>query len=206
VRPTRLALHFVFALGLISYAFWFALRLSVPAQQIARNNRLRKWSVVVLVVLFFQLLYGALMAGNKAATAAPTWPSINGSMIPESLHKNLPLVVNLVGNKITIHFIHRTLAYLLLILVTGWTITAVRVYKPGDYFRRSKWLPLITILVQVLLGITAVLSSTQIIPNRWGAFEWVAELHQITGMLFLLLMIFMLYIVRKGKPDIISAV
>ena len=30
VAPTRLALHFVFALGLIVYAFWFALQLSVP--------------------------------------------------------------------------------------------------------------------------------------------------------------------------------
>src|SRR5258706_1348780 len=30
VRPTRLALHFVFALGLVVYTFWFALQLSVP--------------------------------------------------------------------------------------------------------------------------------------------------------------------------------
>src|SRR3982750_1701580 len=41
VRPTRLALHFVFALGLISYAFWFALQLSVPRQQIIQKNSLR---------------------------------------------------------------------------------------------------------------------------------------------------------------------
>jgi len=30
VKPTRLALHFIFALGLIVYAFWFALQLSIP--------------------------------------------------------------------------------------------------------------------------------------------------------------------------------
>src|SRR6195952_1703695 len=37
VRPTRLALHFVFALGLIVYAFWFALQLMVPQRAIVRQ-------------------------------------------------------------------------------------------------------------------------------------------------------------------------
>ena len=30
VKPTRLALHFIFAIGLISYAFWFSLKLLFP--------------------------------------------------------------------------------------------------------------------------------------------------------------------------------
>ena len=29
VKPTRLALHFIFALGLLSYTYWFALSLKV---------------------------------------------------------------------------------------------------------------------------------------------------------------------------------
>jgi len=38
VRPTRLALHFVFALGLLCYTFWFALQLLVPKEQIVINR------------------------------------------------------------------------------------------------------------------------------------------------------------------------
>jgi cytochrome c oxidase assembly protein subunit 15 len=55
------------------------------------------------------------------------------------------------------------------------------------------------IALQVLLGITAVLSSTGIVPNHWGVFEWLAELHQVIGMVFLLTMVSMLYLVRKGN-------
>ena len=33
VKPTRLALHFILALGLLSYTCWFALKLLVPGQQ-----------------------------------------------------------------------------------------------------------------------------------------------------------------------------
>src|SRR5579871_7019623 len=69
VKPTKLAVHFVLALGLISYAFWFALQLLIPSKEILRNNNLRKWSWSVIVFLFFQLMFGALMAGHKAANA-----------------------------------------------------------------------------------------------------------------------------------------
>src|SRR6202040_2143371 len=80
VEPTKLALHFVFALGLVVYAFWFALQLSVPRQALLTANpktssralvSLRRWTIALLFVLFFQLLFGALMAGHKAATVAP---------------------------------------------------------------------------------------------------------------------------------------
>src|SRR3954470_16656951 len=38
VKPTRLALHFIFALGLLSYTFWFALQLLVPKKSIIVNS------------------------------------------------------------------------------------------------------------------------------------------------------------------------
>jgi len=205
VRPTRLALHFVFALGLIVYAFWFALMLMVPEKALVRipaagkGSSLRRWTIGILVVVFFQLLYGALMAGNKAATVAPTWPTINGDWIPASLFTQRPLLQDLVGNTITVHFIHRGIAYLLLILVAIWTIVAVRLSSVPDGFRRWRWLPLFFIVVQVILGITSLLTSPGIIPNRWVAFDWLAQLHQITGLVFLLTIVGMLYLVRAVR-------
>jgi len=227
VRPTRLALHFVFALGLIVYAFWFALMLVVPEKALVRipvagkggslrggtgegaglrkgtgtNNgaSLRRWTIGILVVVFFQLLYGALMAGNKAATAAPTWPTINGDWAPVSLFTQRPLLQDLVGNTITVHFIHRGIAYLLLILVAIWTFIAVRLSGAPDYFRRLRWLPLFLIVVQIILGISSLLTSPGIVPNRWVAFDWLAQLHQITGLVFLLTIVGMLYLVRAVR-------
>ena len=212
VEPTRLALHFIFALGLIVYAFWFALLLSVPDDRrlirlpprpltvnesgyAARVALLRRWTVALLVLLFFQLLYGALMAGHKAATVAPTWPDINGSWIPESLFTQHPLLRDLAGNRITVQFIHRTLAYLLFIGVIGWTVAAARVSPVTVSFRRWRKAPVLIVTLQIILGISSLLTSPGIVPHHWVAFDWFAQFHQVTGLLFLLLMIGMLYLV-----------
>lgn len=201
VKPARLALHFVFALGLISYAFWFALQLSVPLRQKIVNNALLQWTRFIMVILFFQLSYGALMAGHKAASAAPTWPTINGSWLPGFLFSN-SASIPFIENKITIHFIHRGFAYLLLACTLIWTLKALRLHTGSDYFNKSKWLPAALIVVQVLLGILSVITSTSIIPNEWGTFEWIAQWHQITGMAYLLVMVWMLYLVRKTNVQI----
>src|SRR6188768_4383341 len=42
VKPTRLALHFIFALGLLCYTFWFALKLMVPNKQRTNIPALKK--------------------------------------------------------------------------------------------------------------------------------------------------------------------
>lgn len=199
VKPTRLALHFVFALGLICYAFWFALQLLVPPGEITRNKNIRALTWLILAVLFFQLLYGALMAGHKAATAAPTWPTINGDWLPLTLFAGKPALLNLIDNKITVHFIHRSLAYLIFILTCIWSWKAYRLLPASGYLRKSRWMPLFLIFIQIVLGISALLTSPGIIPNHWVAFDWIALLHQLTGMLFLLLMVYMLYIIRTGR-------
>jgi cytochrome c oxidase assembly protein subunit 15 len=158
-------------------------------------------TVVILVVVFFQLLYGAFMAGNKAAAVAPTWPTINGDWIPPSLFSQRPLLHDLVGNTVTIHFIHRGIAYLLLLLVAIWTVQACRI-PPTASFRKVRWLPLLLIVVQIILGITSLLTSPGIIANRWVAFDWLAQLHQITGLLFLLTIVGMLYLVRPVRHSV----
>ena len=212
VAPTKLALHFIFALGLIVYTFWFALQLSVPVstrltrqQDPATARRvvtLRRWTVLLLVMLFFQLLYGALMAGHKAATVAPTWPDINGSFLPPGAFSEHPLLHDLVGNRLTVHFIHRTLAYCIFIVVVIWTILAVRIAPIPAFFRRLRWLPIGIVTLQILLGICSLLTSPGIVPHHWGAFEWLAQFHQITGLGFLLTMVGMLYLVVPVKNSV----
>jgi heme a synthase len=216
VAPAKLALHFVFALCLIAYTFWFALELSVPREaRVARVSvgqagktrpvfarraaTLRRWTIVVLVLLFFQLIYGALMAGNKAAAVAATWPTINGSWAPSGLFTLRPLLHDLAGNKITVHFIHRNLAYAIFVAVSIWTIASIRLEPLPALFRRLRWLPLLLIVAQLLLGIGSLLTSPGIIPHQWVVFDWLAQLHQVTGLLFLLTMIGMLYLVTPGR-------
>lgn len=198
VKPTRLALHFILAMGLLCYTFWFALQLRVKKEQITLNRPIHSFTLWLLVLLVVQLMFGALMAGHKAATAAPSWPLINTEWIPAALFKDSPRLINFIENKITIHFVHRGLAYLLTALIIVWYYKAAKV-KGSDLFQVTRFLPLFLVVVQVLLGIASVLTSPQIIPNRWGLFEWMAQLHQLVGMFLLLSFIWILYLVRRKQ-------
>lgn len=204
VKPTRLALHFVFAMGLIAYALWVGLKLLVPPVSITPNASLRNFTGWIIVVAFIQLIFGALMAGHKAANVAPTWPDINGDMVPPSLFNESPFLMNFIDNTITIHFVHRTLAYLLLILVVAWTIKAFRQHTTSLLFRRARLLPIILILLQAGLGIYSLFASPRIVAGQWGRFEWLAQLHQVTGMLFVLSLVTMYFLNRNPKEGRLS--
>ena len=208
VKPTRLALHFIFALGLLSYTYWFALSLTVkPLDKINDSTimivqKIRMGAWVIVAILFFQFLYGALMAGHKAANVASTWPSINGEWIPTNLMGQDSFFINAIDNPIWIHFVHRGLAYLLMIVIYFWNSKLLKV-SGNKFWTSVRLLPVILVLVQALLGIFSVSFSAQIVPGVWGKFEWFAQMHQLVGMLLLLSMINVLYMTKQKKGAII---
>jgi cytochrome c oxidase assembly protein subunit 15 len=203
VKPTRLALHFIFALGLLAYTYWFALSLLVQPIQHHRENqeaagkisRIKKYAWVILMLLFLQLIYGALMAGHKAANVASTWPMINGQWIPDALLGKDGFFLNAVNNTIWIHFIHRGMAYLLLLLIILWSGSLLKL-QGNKFWVRARIAPILLVIVQVFLGVFTVLSSAYIVPGVWGGFEWLAQIHQLVGMLLLLSVINILYAIK----------
>ena len=201
VSHIRLAIHFMAALGLLVYTWWFALRLLVPNNQKIISTPSKKLLGWIIGLLAVQLVYGAFMAGLKAATAAPTWPSINGSYLPAGIgmHQGVEgtFLSALVNNPITIHFIHRNLAYLLTVLIVLWTVKAAK-QNSSRLFNKVKWFPLLLVLVQVCLGIAVVLTSLQKKQQHWGLFEWNAQVHQVVGMLLLLSLV-SVYFLYKAK-------
>jgi heme a synthase len=204
VKPTRLALHFVFALGLLSYTYWFALSLkanpiqknAVSAEGQVKLIKARQWAWAVIVILFFQLIYGALMAGHKAANVASTWPTINGQWIPMGLTSKDSFLLNAVNNTIWIHFVHRGIAYLLLAIIIYWVLQMKQI-KSNSFWEKVKILPLLIVFIQVLLGIVTILLSAHIVPGVWAGFEWSAQLHQLVGMLLLLSVVNILYATKE---------
>src|SRR5690606_28059914 len=69
VSHIRLAVHFIAALILLVYVIWFALKISVPDFKKARQPAIRNFTLLLLIVLTFQLIYGAFMAGTHAAAS-----------------------------------------------------------------------------------------------------------------------------------------
>ena len=139
------------------------------------------------------------MAGLHAATAAPTWPDINGKWLPEGMYNLSPRWKNFIDNKITIQFIHRCTAYILLIAVTLWGYKALRC-TGESLFKKTRLIPVILIYVQVILGIITVVLSPY-----GNNLVWFGVAHQLTAMLFLMSIIFMLYIIRTSTLQVHNA-
>jgi heme a synthase len=198
VSHYKLAIHFILALGLLCYTTWFAMDLLVPAQQLTINSSLRNFTGWLIGLLTLQLIYGAFMAGLKAAAAAPTWPSINGVWWPDNIYsfggRQFTGISFLADNPLVIHFIHRNLAYAITILLFVWTWKAFKI-EGGTMFRQTKFWPFLLLLLQVILGVLTVLS---VINTNY--FLWLGVAHQFIAMLLLLSLLWMFYILRgKGK-------
>ena len=136
------------------------------------------------------------MAGLKAAATAPTWPDINGTIVPEGIFSGF--LHNIVYNKIGVHFIHRSLAYLITLLIFIWWFKAKNISN-SSAFNKAKNLALFFVIAQVALGIFTVLTSPEIKVGKFNVFEWLAEMHQLTGMLLLLSMVSSVYILGRKR-------
>jgi cytochrome c oxidase assembly protein subunit 15 len=190
VGHVELATHFISAIILLSYTGWFALRFLVMPEQKIVNPPLRNLLLSIICILFFQLIYGAFMAGLKAGILAPTWPSINGKLIPTNLYESMPVVKNFIYNPIAIHFVHRGLAYILIGLIISWFWMA-RVVKENPLFSKLRISLLILVSFQVLLGILTVINSSY--PIR---LVWFGVSHQFVAMLLVMVAVGLLYLVR----------
>ena len=189
VSHIRLAIHFISALILLCYVFWFALKLSIPENQVVHVPVLKKINIWLLILLTFQLIYGAFMAGLHAAFAAITWPDINGMLWPSGMLSQGSVLEDITHNLITVQFIHRGLAYIICIPVIIWFLKTKNLSQSSLLYK-IRYLPLLLLFLQILLGVLTVLNAIGEIPLIYGI------LHQFVGMLFLLSFVFTLFLSR----------
>jgi len=133
----------------------------------------------------------------KAAAAATTWPTINGDWVPTNFssfgERTYSGLQQFTDHPIAVQFIHRTLAYLLTVLIIVWWTKAKKIVG-GNWFKNTISLPLIVVVIQVLLGILTVLNA-----SSSKALLWLGVAHQFTAMLLLMIITWMLYILRAER-------
>ncbi len=195
VSHIRLAIHFISALVLIGFTYWFALSLLVEKKDRIASPHLKHTSIAVLALLSVQLVYGAFMAGLKAANVAPTWPGINGSVFPAEL-----LQQNFLHHPINVHYVHRTMAFILFITILVW-FRKCRLIKDSALFTRYNIVPLILVFAQVVLGILSVLNATHLTRNGLGVFEYLALFHQIIAMCLVMSFVWVIYLVSEKAEN-----
>lgn len=177
VSHLRLAVHFVAAMGLLAAVYWIALGQLVPAHHrraAPGDAKLAWWLMAALAV---QFSYGAFIAGLKAAAAAPTWPSINGFFFPPVLARSAGDWVN---DPLTLHFVHRNLAYLITAAVMAFWVRLLRSPSRG-HWRWTRHVPAWAVLLQLGLGVATVLSV-----GDEGAFIALAAAHQLGAAVLML--------------------
>ncbi len=204
VSHIRLSIHFMAALILLCYTLWFALKLLIPESQKMVHRKLWNFNVLTMILLSVQLVYGAFMAGLRAAPAAPTWPKINNGWWVDQAssygNRSFQGLQKITDHPIVVHIIHRNLAYLLFIVVI---IGAVWLYRASvkegkTLIRRASIWPVILVTLQVLLGIFTVINGSKMALDKFGIFELYAQSHQFVAMLLVMAITINLYLVRRS--------
>lgn len=191
VNHIRLAIHFISALGLLCYTLWFALLLLVPKSEYVVDTKMNKLTILVLALLVVQLVFGAFMAGLKAANFATTWPLINGEFMPSSMMNDT--LSSFTHDPLAVHFIHRNLAYILTALFLFWYFKAKKI-SAGKLFTKIRIIPIVLVFLQVILGIFTVLFA-----NNTTALLWLGVAHQFTGMMLLLVTVALVFVLKTAR-------
>jgi cytochrome c oxidase assembly protein subunit 15 len=165
VSQYRLAIHLGTALLLLVAILWIALEYLRGGQSTGLSKRATGFGVLV----YLQMLLGALVAGLHAGLVYNTWPDMDGRLFPEGAFFNAPWWINFFENDGLAQFDHRIGAYIVAACAVWVWIKARGMF---GWVRTSANLILGITVFQVALGITTLLLQ---------APEGLAALHQVTA-------------------------
>ena len=183
VSHYRLSIHLVTAFIILSIIFWNFLELT--QSQIYKIS-IKLYSIkFFLFLLFLQLIIGAFVSGMNAGTVYNTWPLMGSSYFPNDSDLNELFDINIFDNPSLVQFIHRNLAYLIVIIYIYLLIFVLK--SSNKIFRKPILIIGVSLFLQILLGVITLLSGVKILY---------ASLHQINSILIILSTLYFLYISR----------
>ena len=176
VNHYRLAMHLTTAFITFAYALWVALDLWYPERK-EFQKEIRNILRFTFILLLIQIIWGAFVAGLDAGWIHNHWPLMNdGKLIHETatMEQN-PVWKNFVEGKSGVQFIHRYLAYIVVILIAiiWYRTKKMSLSKLQIYGINSL---MIIVLLQFILGVYTLLLQVPV---------WLGVLHQV-GAFFLL--------------------
>ena len=178
VSHYRLALHLSIALIILSINFWFILQtLKISSFKVQFNKSFLNF---FLILIIFQIILGAFLAGMDGGLIYNSWPDMNGSFVPNDIAYVDLFLFSSLDNPSVIQFYHRLTAYLLfifLILLNYYT------YKYKIDFKPVLILDL-AILIQIVLGILTLITGVKITY---------ASLHQLGSVFVLISFLYIKY-------------
>lgn len=184
VSQYRLTAHLGLALLIFSLMLWYAMDfLRGDASREAASSRYLHATSMLIIVVFLMMMSGGFVAGTKAGFIMNTFPTMNGQWVPDGLFALSPVWRNLFENAVTIQFVHRCLAALVLAVVL-YTFFSARQQSFNSY----AWLLLLVTAGQITLGVSALVYQ---VPVALGAA------HQAGAVALLSASLLLAHIARK---------
>lgn len=182
VSHYRLTAHLLLALTLLALCFWIGLNNALgfsASKQLSGQSML--FTLGLIVVIIIQVSYGGLVAGLKAGYISNTFPLIFGYLIPPGLLSGVqPWPKNLVANSVTVHFLHRWFAFVVLI----FAIAQCYMVRKRGY---SRTIQISSVVIVVLTGIQILLGLWII---RWHVPVSLALIHQAAALMLFVVAFF----------------
>jgi cytochrome c oxidase assembly protein subunit 15 len=175
VSHYRLATHLMSAFTVFAFTFWYALQLIYPKETIeaSEGKKLHSTTVILFVALIFQIIYGAFVAGLKAGLFYPTWPKMGNEWFPgDVILTSRSLLKDFMENGAGVQFIHRTFAFVVVLLVGILWIRSNKLQLNKQQNRGITFL-IYGVTVQFLLGIATLLYGVPVllgVLHQTGAF------------------------------------
>lgn len=183
VSHYRLAAHLTTAFITFSATLWVALDMIYPNRKPV-NKPIRNLIIISFIILILQIIYGAFIAGLKAGLVHNHWPLMNGGkFIHHTVYVLDPFYKNLIENPSGIQFVHRILAFLVVLSVyLIWKKT--KFLKLETYQKQGVNSLVILVLVQFVLGVFTLLLQVPL---------WLGVAHQVGAFFLLSAMTFTLH-------------
>ena len=184
VSHYRLAAHLALALAVYAWLLWLALG---PARERAARGAYGMHIGLVIAGVALTAIWGAFVAGLDAGHIHPTFPLMDGRLVPREIFSTAPWTADLTGNPVTVQFVHRWLAMLVVgaILALWWR---ARHLPPAG--RRGFDLLAGMAVLQAGLGVATLLLGVPLAA---------ASLHQAGAVVLLSLSVHALHASRRAR-------
>jgi heme a synthase len=126
VAPERLTMHLGLALFLFCLLIWTGLEAWFGPGRANFETRWRRPAALLAALVFFQIMLGALVAGDHAGLVYNDWPLMNGRLFPKDYLEGHGLLHALLHSQAAVQFNHRIGAYVLVVCAAATAALAAR--------------------------------------------------------------------------------
>lgn len=194
VSHIRLAIHLITAFITFGFTFYFALGLLNIKADEKFTRSLAAFIRILFVIVIIQIIYGAFVAGLHAGKIFNTFPLMNGRVIPPDLLSLHPGWINFFDNQVTVQFIHRLFAGIIIVL----NVYLLMMMKNNNYdVRIRNGIILFTwaVAFQALLGIFTLITSVNI---------FFALMHQLGAFILFSICVYLVYLTTNTQSEVLE--